>query len=243
MAMKYAVEHWRRAMPGGMGTLYWQIDDCWPVASWSSIDYHGRWKALQYMAKKFYAPILVSAVEDLESGRVQIHLTNDTLQPSAGSIVWRLTDAQGKSLARGKLNASIEPLKSQLVDTLDLGEHLRRYGPRQLILWIEYVVKGNRISSNLATFARPKHLELADPAIELEGVSLGDGTFVVTLTAAKPALWAWLELEGVDAKFSDNFMHLSPGGPQRVVVTPAKPLTLKQLNKALRVHSLVDTYQ
>ncbi|MCL5995736.1 MAG: glycoside hydrolase family 2 protein [Chloroflexi bacterium] len=243
MAMKYAVEHWRRAMPRGMGTLYWQIDDCWPVASWSSIDYHGHWKALQYMAKKFYAPILVSAVEDTGTGKVEIHLTNDTLQASAGDVAWRLTDAQGKSLARGKVAAQIDPLKSALVETLDLSGPLKKHGARNLMLWLEYVVKGKRISTNFATFARPKHLELADPAIQLQAESLGDNQFEVTLTAAKPALWAWLELDGIDARFSDGFMHLFPGGSQRVAVTPAKPLTLKQFNKALRVYSLLDTYR
>ena len=59
-----------RTMPRGMGTLYWQINDCWPVASWSSLDYHGRWKTLHYMARHFYAPLLVSAVPDLEEGSV-----------------------------------------------------------------------------------------------------------------------------------------------------------------------------
>ena len=66
LAIKYAVEHWRRSMPRTMGTLYWQLNDCWPVASWSSIDYYGRWKALHYMAKRFYAPLLITGLEDGE---------------------------------------------------------------------------------------------------------------------------------------------------------------------------------
>jgi beta-galactosidase/beta-glucuronidase len=69
MAIKYAVEHWRRSMPRGMGTLYWQLNDCWPVASWASIDYHGRWKALHYMARHFFAPVLVSGLEERRSAR------------------------------------------------------------------------------------------------------------------------------------------------------------------------------
>ena len=79
MAMKYAVEHWRRNMPRTMGTLYWQINDCWPVASWSSIDYHHRWKALHYMAKQFYAPLLVSGVEDAAKGTVEIYVNSDLM--------------------------------------------------------------------------------------------------------------------------------------------------------------------
>ncbi len=79
MAMKYAVENWRRHMPRTMGTLYWQLNDCWPVASWASIDSYGRWKACQYMAKHFYAPLLVSGVEDLQTGTVALYITSDFL--------------------------------------------------------------------------------------------------------------------------------------------------------------------
>jgi beta-mannosidase len=242
MAMKYAVEHWRRAMPRGMGTLYWQINDCWPVASWASIDYHGRWKALQYMASQFYAPILVSAVEDAKAGTVEIHLTNDLRQPSAGDVSWRVTTVDGKSLGRGKKAVSIDALTSAQVETVNVADLLQKHGPRQLLVWVEYTVKSKRVSTNFATFARPKHLELLDPEIGLQVESLGNNQFAVTLTAAKPALWAWLEAGDIEATFSDNFMHLYPNNPHRVVVTTAKPVTLKQLTKALHVSSLIDTY-
>lgn len=72
MAIKYAVEHWRRGMPRGMGTLYWQLNDCWPVASWSSVDSLGRWKALHYMARRFFAPLLISGLEDWDTGLVEV---------------------------------------------------------------------------------------------------------------------------------------------------------------------------
>lgn len=243
MAMKYAVEHWRRAKPRGMGTLYWQINDCWPVASWSSIDYHGRWKALHYMARKFNQPLLVSAVEDAATGRVDIHLTNDLRTSSAGHIVWRLTDVAGTVLARGRQPASIAPLATAPVHTLDLSRYVATHGPRDLMLWLEYTVKGRPVSTNFATFARPKHLELADPQIALDVAAMGNNQFAVTLTAARPALWAWLELAGAEATFSDNFIHLFPGLPQRVIVTPAGPMTLKQFRKSLVARSLIDTYR
>jgi beta-mannosidase len=243
MAMKYAVEHWRRAMPRGMGTLYWQINDCWPVASWASIDYHGRWKALHYMARRFNAPLLVSAVEDARTGGVELHLTNDLREPSSGVVAWRLTDALGKSLASGRAPAEIDALMSRQVGQLDLGAHLAKHGPRGLLLWIEYAAKGRKVSTNFATFARPKHLELAEPGIETAIEALGDNRFAVTLTAARPALWAWLELDGADAVYSDNFMHLFPRAAHTVEVAPAGPMTAKQLAKALRVRSLIDTYR
>ncbi len=242
MAMKYAVEHWRRAMPRGMGTLYWQINDCWPVASWSSIDYHGRWKALHYMARRFYAPILVSGLEDSETGRLAIHLTNDTLQPTSGEVSWRLTTVQGKALAHARVPVTVNAQTSAEVAVAELGEFIDRHTARELLVWMEYRSRGRLLSSNFATFARPKHLRLIDPAIDSQMESLGNNQYAVTLTAASPALWAWVELEGLDATFSDNYIHLPPHQAVRIIATTAGSLTRKQFMKALRVNSLFNTY-
>ena len=91
-------------------------------------------------------------------------------------------------------------------------------------------------------FARPKHLDLLDPAIAVSVKAAGDGACTVTLKSRHPALWTWLELDGLDARFSDNFLHLFPGEVRTLLVTPAKPLTPARMKKALRVRSLVDTY-
>ncbi len=242
MAIKYAVEHWRRAMPRGMGTLYWQINDCWPVASWSSIDYHGRWKALHYMARKFYAPVLVSAVEDVQAGTVALHVTNDLRETVLGKVTWMATNIEGKPLAKGCAPVDAKALANTHVVTVDLAKVLQKHGPRGVIVWVDLWVGGERRSSNLALFARPKHLELADPRIGVTVKDLKDGSFVVTLSARKPALWAWLELEKIDAQVSDSFVHLMPGRPESVIVTPAKPMVLSGLKKTLKVRSLIDTY-
>ena len=243
MAMQYAVEHWRRSRPRGMGTLYWQINDCWPVASWASIDYHGRWKALHYLARRFYAPVLVSGVEDWNTGAVEVHLTNDRREAVSGEIGWWLTGLDGQPLASGRLPAAIEPQRSRRIETLDFGPQLKQLGPRQLMVWLEFGVNGECVSTNFATFARPKHLELAEPAIGLGVEALAPDRWAVTLSAARPALWAWLELDGAEARFSENFVHLRPGRTQRIVVTTAQPLPLEQLRAGLRVSSLVDTYR
>ena len=86
---------WRRMMPRGMGALNWQLNDGWPVASWSSIDYYGRWKALHYMAKHFFAPLMVSGVENVAEGRVEIHVTSDLREPVEGTVNWVVTDVDG----------------------------------------------------------------------------------------------------------------------------------------------------
>ncbi len=241
MAMKYAVEHWRRAMPRGMGTLYWQLNDCWPAASWASIDYHGRWKALHHMARAFNAPLLVSGVEDIEKGTVEVHVTNDRRAARAARVIWTLTDAWGVPLADGDFAVTAPALMSTLAATLDLSGYLEALGPRNALLWLELDAEDEPRSTNLVLFARPKHLELADPGITAAVAEDGDA-FAVTLTAARAALWCWLELTDADARFSDNFVHLRPGVPVTVRLAPATPLSRADVERQLRVRSLVETY-
>ena len=241
MAMKYAVEHWRRNMPRTMGTLYWQLNDCWPVASWASIDYHHRWKALHYMAKQFFAPVLVSGVENIEKGSVAVYINSDLMEPCTGELSWTVTDVKGKTISQGKKQVDIKRGSNQ-THVLNLSKYIKEYGIRNLMVWLDLSVDAKCVSTNFVTFARPKHLELCQPEIE-STVSLENGTPVVTLTSKAPALWTWLELEGSDARFSDNFFHLRPGKPVRVIVTTDKPLSVAEIKKCLRIRSLIDTYK
>jgi beta-mannosidase len=238
--MKYAIEHWRRNMPRTMGALYWQLNDCWPVASWSSLDYHHRWKALHYMAKHFYSPLLVSGVENTEEGSIELYVTSDLQETRAGKLSWQVTDVKGKTLLNGEKQIEILPRKSRCVQVLRLTKYIKKYGVRDLMLWMELSVNGRSISKNYVSFARPKHLELCEPDIRAS-VNGKKGNAIITLTAKAPALWAWLELEGIDARFSDNFFHILPGKPVRVTVLTEEPLPPSEIRKRLRIRSLIDT--
>jgi beta-mannosidase len=242
LGIKYAVEHWRRGMPRGMGTLYWQLNDCWQVASWSSIDYFGRWKALHYMARRFYAPLLVSGLEDMNAGTVEIHVTSDLGEVVSGKVNWTLTDIAGQIIDNDSQPVTLAPRQNQLVQTLECREQIQKHGKRNLLLWLELTVDGEVVSSNLVSFARPKHLELHHPEIKIELKSLADGAYKVNLSAEKPALWAWLEVSGQAAHFSDNFFHLLPGKPVSITVSTEAPLTQETIKERLVVRSLVDTY-
>ena len=101
IVIKYAAEAHRRAMGHNWGSLYWQLDDCWPVASWSSIDYYGRWKALQYFARKFFAPVLVSPV--IDKGVVSMYGISDRRTDARA----RLTRAAGR--LRGQRAGALRP--------------------------------------------------------------------------------------------------------------------------------------
>lgn len=109
--IKLGTEHYRRIRPQCMGALYWQINDCWPVASWSSIDYYGRWKALHYYAKKFYEPILVTLHE--QDGKINVYVISDHREAVAADVRVVLMDFDGKILKEATKNISIRGLTSE----------------------------------------------------------------------------------------------------------------------------------
>lgn len=243
MAMKYAVEHWRRSMPRGMGTLYWQLNDCWPVASWSSLDYYGRWKALHYMARHFNAPWLVSGVEDVANGTAEIHVTSDKRQTAQGEVRWYLTTVQGESVADGIYTVDIAAGQNQKVAVLELRPFLAQHSSRNLLLWLELLVADELVSTNLVLFARPKHLELPQPVFEKTVERVENGRYHITLTASYPALWVWLTLPNHAATFSDNFVHLRPNCPTHFTLTLAENLSQEQVSEQLQIQSLASTSQ
>ena len=244
MSIKYAVEHWRRNRPRCMGALYWQLNDCWPVASWASVDYSGRWKSLHYLARRFYAPLLVSGLENPEDGTVEIHLGNDNLRAFKGVIQWRVMQVDGTLLRDGSKKIRVEANSTALQATLKLADLLKKHGPRDLLVWlVAQDEQGSQVSWNLVSFCRPKHMELLPPRIRIEIRPWDDNSYAVTLTAKHPALWTWLTLDGLDAKYDDNFICIEPERPVRVRVTPAARMKLEPFRQALCVRSIRDTYQ
>jgi beta-mannosidase len=243
MAMKYAIEHWRRNMPRTMGALYWQLNDCWPVVSWSSIDYYHRWKALHYMAKQFFAPVLVSAVEDTTEKSFSIYVSNDLRETRTGKISWQVTNVEGNSLLQGEQELEIPPGKSRCVKVVKLPENLKTHNIRDIMFWVELSLNGKSVSSNFASFTRPKYLELHKPDIKVDITRKEKENAVLTLTAKTPALWVWLDMENTNARFSDNFFHILPGKPVEVTLKTDVQLFVAEIRQRLRVCSLIDTYQ
>ncbi len=239
--IKIGAEYWRQTMPKSMGCVYWQYNDIWPGMSWSSVDYFGRWKALHYMARKFYAPILVSGLENVEEGTVDIFVTSDLLKTRRGTLTWNVTDLEGRSLAQASSNLEIPARKSLKVKTLNLQEQIQKVGANGFLTWLILDVDERTVSDNLVLLALPKELKLLDPKLSTSVDESGSG-FLVKIESEKPALWAWLELEGADAKFSDNFVHVTPDSPRTILVQPGRRLNKDDFTKALRVRSLFDTY-
>ena len=246
MAIKYAVEHWRRKMPRGMGTLYWQLNDCWPVASWSSIDYPGNWKALHYMARDFYAPLMVSSVENTEKGTIELWVSNDLPKPQEGTVVWKAVSTDGKAGSTGSQPFKVSAGKSKRIKTVDLSQDLENFGDRGLLVSValESAASGKRtvVSRNFTSFTRPKHLLLRKPDIQAKVSQTGENIFQLSLRARKPALWVWPDLPGVACSYSDRFFHLLDRESKNVTIQPKQKMNIEQVERKLVISSLVDVH-
>jgi beta-mannosidase len=241
IGIKLGAEYWRQTMPKSMGCVFWQYNDCWPGMSWSSVDYFGRWKALHYLARKFYAPILVSGRENIPEGTIEVFVTSDRLEDQQGTLSWRVTDLAGNSLLKESAACDIPARHSQKVKTLALQEQVQKHGVNGFLTWLQLEVDGKIVSDNLVLMAAPKEFKLLDPKLTASVEETAEG-FWVTVKSEHPALWVWLGLEKADASCSDNFVHLSPEAPQKVLVRPKQSLARDEFMKELRVRSLFDTY-
>jgi len=233
------VEHWRRHPDRVAGILYWQLNDCWPVASWSSLDYYGRWKALHYAARHFYAPLMLS-IEDTPPEQA-IYITNDLLKPWEGTAKWWLETLTGKVLTSGKLPINVAPQSATRACKLDFSERISNENIRDLVFIAELWQKDRFVTRQLAYFVPIKHLTLSDPALTFTLQKEKD-QLVIQLKSKSLGLLIELSLEGADVVFSDNYFNL-PAGRTAVVSCPLPSgWTVSQARNALSVRSIYDSY-
>ena len=237
--IRYGVEHWRRNCERVSGTLYWQLNDCWPVASWSSLDYFGRWKALHYAARRFYAPLLLS-IED--SGlRMGVHVTSDHTTAWQGQVRWRLETLGGAVLDLGKQAVQAAPLADTTVCELDFSAQVSDESCRWVVFICELWQGEERLAVRMATFVPNKHLELVEPGLAAH-VRLEGDRLVFELAAQSLARFVELRLDGVDVVFSDNYFDLPAGSRASVDCPLPAGLTLEAARAALCVRSLYDSF-
>jgi beta-mannosidase len=237
--IRYGVEHWRRNMHRVSGTLYWQLNDCWPVASWASLDYFGRWKALHYSARHFYAPVLLS-VEDTPP-KMDLHLTSDLTKTWEGTIRWSLETLAGEVLESGEEAVLAKPLQSASIRELDFLEHISDDNQREVIFVAELWQGGEQVTRSVSTFVPSKHLSLVDPGLDVQ-VSQQNGQLVIDLAAQSLARFVELKLEGIDVVFSDNYFDIPAGRTVSVTCPLPAGWTVEQARGALKVRSLYDSF-
>ena len=237
--IRYGVEHWRRHPDRVAGILYWQLNDCWPVASWSSLDYFGHWKALHYAARRFYSPVLLS-IEDKPSEQ-SVFVTNELLEPWEGAMHWFLETIGGEVLTSGEVRVKAEPQSATLVSKLDFSNRISDENMRNLIFIAELTRKGELISRQTAGFTPIKHLSLSDPEITMNLTSK-KGQLIAELTARSLALLVEVSLMGADCVFSDNYFNLPAGRSIQISCPLPGGWTFNRAKKEFRVQSVYDSY-
>lgn len=234
-AIKYGVEHLRRNRNENrcMGALYWQLNDIWPVASWSSIDYFGRYKALQYVAKRFFAPVMISCEEIGEtttrpyvvmeqgfydySTQARLNVTNETINDVTGIVNWQLRTADNKILDSGSKNITIPALSSVWLDNMDFN----KTDVENNYLYFNFEIDGKIVSDGTVLFTVPKHFNFVDP--NLRYTIDGDEITVYADNYAK-----YVEIDSPDSDFilSDNYFDMNAGS-KTVKILEGTPKSIK----------------
>jgi len=237
--IRYGVEHWRRHPKRVSGIIYWQLNDCWPVASWSSLDYFLRWKALHYAARRFFAPVLLS-IEDKPTEQ-NVYLTNETREPVEGSLRWSLETLDGKTLGTGEAPVMVAPFDAAAICLLDFSEKLNDDLRRDAAFVAEFWQNDQLHTRQVAFFVPTKHLNLVEPGLSTS-LRFEQGQVCIQLTAKSMARLVELEFAGADVVFSDNYFDLPAG--RSVTITAPLPAgwTLQQAQTALHVRSIYDSF-
>jgi len=239
-AIKVGAEHLRRQMPNTMGSLYWQLNDCWPVASWASIDYYGRWKALQYYARRFYDDVLVSPFR--HDGKVDVYVVSDKLQPVTGQIRTRLLDFSGKSLVDKMQDVQVAAQSSAVYFTLDEKELMANADPKKTFLVFDLAVGGQNVSRNLVFFDTMHNLDLPESVHVDASLESSNGGYAVTLHSPALARSVYLSFGDLDVQPSDNYFDLLAGEPLKITLKTSAQLSSDQLKSAMQVVSLTDAF-
>jgi beta-mannosidase len=253
--MSIGVEHYRRLMPRCMGAIYWQLNDCWPVASWSSIEFTGKWKALHHVARRFNAPALVSAHvpgdETPITGNyrrstvreVHLYTVYDAPKPAKGLLRWDLFTLDGDVVLSGKKKVSLRYGESVKQQTLDLAKAIAQHTLDRIYLRIALDIDGVTVSEDSVFLTPPRFLNLPR--------AKKTAAFIRMLTPTK-ALIAFtspvfqhrfaFDFRGLPHTSSDNYFELYPREKKEVVVEFSRPVTKASLTQKLSFQSLVDTY-
>jgi len=235
--IKIALEGHRRAMPYCMGSLYWQINDCWPVASWSSTDYYQEWKALQYYVKKGFEPLLISPYIEDES--LKIAVVNDRLEGINTKMNLRMIDFSGNEVLSISKDIIIEKNSSAVYYESNLVDVLNDIDPKNHLLVVELLKDGEQIANNMLYFKSVKELSLPKPKIDYKIEESNEG-FVIELQSAVLAKNIFLTIGSGSGFFSDNYFDLLPN--ETVEIHLQTTLSLEKLKKTFSVRTLDATY-
>ena len=231
-AIKYGVEHFRRERPYCMGSMYWQFNDCWPVASWSSVDSFGRYKALHYAAKKFYAPVAMGLF--LENGELNVNIANETMQDFKGRILLTLRKTDLTVLDTVEQTVAVKSLKSRDVYTYEVSVE----DPYDTFLSVDlYNEDGSFIMNQVELMVPNKHFSYLKPSFQITCQDTDRGV-AIDVSADVFAKGVCIDFKDFDCVLSDNFFALTDGKPYRVYARTQR--SARELQENLTIQSVYD---
>ncbi len=233
--IQLAALHHRASRPYTMGSLYWQLNDVWPGASWSSIDYAGRWKALHFHARRFFADHAVAALRD--DGMTRVSLLNDRQQGLQATWRLRVIDLDGALRSEQRHTVALPPLSALEVGRFADADLLKGADPTRTVAVVELFDGGRLLSQQVVYFVPAKALALSRPAIDSALRADGHG-YVLTLRSATLVRALWIAFDGRDATLDDNALDLVPG--ETVTIRLRADADLATLRSTLRLQSLAD---
>lgn len=234
--IELAALHHRASRPYTMGSLFWQLNDVWPGASWSSIDWFGRWKALQFHARRFFAPVAVAALRDAQ-GRTQVSLLNDRTRALRGELHLQVLTLDGKILRDERQLVELPALSAtKFADYAD-ADLLGKVDPSRTVATFDLRVESEAPTRGIVYFRPAKEIAWPDPNLRTELRRDGDG-YALDLHADKLVRALWIDFGDNDAELSDNALSLLPG--ESVSLHVASNAGLETLRQSLHLRSLAD---
>ena len=231
LAIRTAVEYWRSLKPHCMGALYWQLNDTWPVASWSSIEHGGGWKALHYMARRFFAPLLILGIPEKDSKTIRVMAVNDGAAATDVEVELFSVTPEGVRTSHPPLWGRVPPDRASL-----LGHIPSRDGEVLFFAWRD---EHGGLHRNHVTHQPYKELALRPPGLICNAREL-NGQLEVDITAANPTFHVMAET-AVPGRFSDNAIDVLPGEKATLLFTPDDPLRLGEAARSLVVRDLYSS--
>ncbi|WP_430538896.1 beta-mannosidase [Lysobacter capsici] len=236
--IELAALHHRASRPRTMGSLYWQLNDVWPGASWSSLDYFGRWKPLHFHAKRFFAELAIAPlrrVSDKDGGRTELSLLSDRVAPVAGEWRMRVMDFYGRVLREERKPATLAALASTRAGSWSDAELLGGADPKRTAAVFELIVDGRTVSRRAVYFAESRLLAWPDPKLSAR-LRRDGGGYVLSVHADKFARAVWVDFGDQDVSLADNALTLLPG--ETVEIAVRSKADLGSLQKGLNLRSL-----
>lgn len=235
MAIQTAVEYWRSQRPVSMGALYWQLNDNWPAVSWSSIEYGGRWKALHYTAKRFFAPQHIALFQNPE-GKIHCYGINDKDHPLSGTLSIFLSDFDGLVAEEISINCSIAAESASALHTFEPKDEILNSGDYFYYAVFHANESDIELESSLL-LQPPKHCNIRQTQLSFT-IGLDGDKLTIELSSSYPAFFVLLESPGKKEHFSDNNFTLVPGRSKRIIL-PLKPDDdPTEVGEQIRIHCL-----